>query len=68
MFAGELHLEVVRARLKDQFGLEAYMGPLQVAYKEAPTITTDYTHQVPHYPFDSSYKVSFDMLCGGFEG
>ncbi|GAV09441.1 hypothetical protein RvY_18987 [Ramazzottius varieornatus] len=42
---GELHLEVVRGRLKDQFGLETYMGPLQVAYKEAPTVAADHVQQ-----------------------
>ncbi|CAG0920427.1 unnamed protein product [Notodromas monacha] len=31
---GELHLDITMDRLKRDFGVDAYMGPLQVAYKE----------------------------------
>lgn len=31
---GELHLEVVKDRLRTEHSIQAYMGPLQVSYKE----------------------------------
>ena len=34
---GELHIEVVADRLKKEFKLDVYVGPIQVAYREQPT-------------------------------
>lgn len=31
---GELHIEVIHDRIKREYGLETYLGPLQVAYRE----------------------------------
>ncbi|XP_031216517.1 ribosome-releasing factor 2, mitochondrial isoform X1 [Mastomys coucha] len=31
---GELHIEIVHDRIKREYGLETYLGPLQVAYRE----------------------------------
>ncbi|XP_023422973.2 ribosome-releasing factor 2, mitochondrial isoform X4 [Cavia porcellus] len=31
---GELHLEIIHDRIKREYGLETYLGPLQVAYRE----------------------------------
>ncbi|XP_058585548.1 ribosome-releasing factor 2, mitochondrial isoform X2 [Neofelis nebulosa] len=31
---GELHIEIIRDRIKREYGLETYLGPLQVAYRE----------------------------------
>ena len=30
---GELHIDIIKRRLKDEYGVEAYLGPLQVVYK-----------------------------------
>lgn len=38
---GELHLEVILQRIRSEFGVDATLGPIQVAYKE--TITSDST-------------------------
>ncbi|XP_010851835.1 PREDICTED: ribosome-releasing factor 2, mitochondrial isoform X3 [Bison bison bison] len=32
---GELHIEIIHDRIKREYGLETYLGPLQVAYREA---------------------------------
>ena len=40
---GELHLEVIKNRLKQEYKIEAYMGPLTVVYKEA--IVSNVTHR-----------------------
>ncbi|PNI73331.1 GFM2 isoform 4 [Pan troglodytes] len=31
---GELHIEIIHDRIKREYGLETYLGPLQVAYRE----------------------------------
>lgn len=40
---GELHLEIVKDRIKKKYKIDAMLGPLQIAYKEAPivAVTTD---------------------------
>jgi elongation factor G len=35
---GELHLDIIKERIKKEYGLEVYFGPLEIAYKETPTI------------------------------
>ena len=32
---GELHMEIIKDRLLKEYGVDAYMGPLQVAYRES---------------------------------
>ncbi|XP_055277823.1 ribosome-releasing factor 2, mitochondrial isoform X1 [Moschus berezovskii] len=32
---GELHIEIIHDRIKREYGLDTYLGPLQVAYREA---------------------------------
>ncbi|XP_064489551.1 ribosome-releasing factor 2, mitochondrial-like [Ornithodoros turicata] len=34
---GQLHLEVTQDRILREYGVDAFMGPLQVAYREAPS-------------------------------
>ena len=34
---GELHMDIVVERIKNDFKVDAYIGPLQVAYRETPT-------------------------------
>ncbi|CAM4745338.1 unnamed protein product [Rotaria magnacalcarata] len=33
---GELHIDIIRDRLKREYGLETYLGPLNVNYRESP--------------------------------
>ena len=33
---GELHIDIIRDRLKCEYGLETYLGPLNVNYRETP--------------------------------
>ena len=41
---GELHLEIVFNRLRREFGLQPYQGPVQVAYRERPVEAGSITH------------------------
>lgn len=40
---GELHIDIIRDRLKREYGLETYLGPLNVNYRETPTKQTEQT-------------------------
>uniref|UniRef100_A0A6I8R8G3 Elongation factor G2 n=1 Tax=Xenopus tropicalis TaxID=8364 RepID=A0A6I8R8G3_XENTR len=31
---GELHIEIIHERIRQEYGLETYLGPLQIAYRE----------------------------------
>ena len=39
---GELHLEIIKDRIHKEYGVETYMGPLMIAYKE--TISNEASH------------------------
>ena len=30
---GELHLEIIQDRIKKEYGVDCYLGPLQISYK-----------------------------------
>ncbi|KFW69374.1 hypothetical protein AS28_06209 [Pygoscelis adeliae] len=32
---GELHIEIIHDRIKREYGIETYLGPLQIAYRES---------------------------------
>lgn len=31
---GELHIDIIHDRIKREYGIETYLGPLQIAYRE----------------------------------
>jgi elongation factor G len=35
---GELHLDIIKDRILKEYKLKAYFGPLNIAYKELPTV------------------------------
>ena len=37
---GELHIDVIKQRLQREFKLKCYFGPLSIAYKECPTVSS----------------------------
>lgn len=43
---GELHLEIILSRLKTQYNLDCSTGPMQVAYRERPTVEVSCTHGI----------------------
>lgn len=43
---GELHLEIIRDRIKREFGLEVFFGTLQVAYKETISSVAEHVLQL----------------------
>jgi elongation factor G len=58
---GELHLEILRDRLLLEFNIEAKLGPLQVAYREAVSNSVKHTLRL-HKPDKSEFfEVSFTI-------
>lgn len=49
---GELHIDIIRDRILKEYGIEAYLGPLQVSYRE--TIGNEGEHML-----------EFDKVIGG---
>ena len=41
---GELQFEIVKDRLKREYNLNAYFGPLNIGYKEMPTVRREEEH------------------------
>jgi len=39
---GELHLEVACSQLESKYKLAIYSGPMQVAYKESPSVVAEF--------------------------
>lgn len=44
MGMGELHIDVIKERIKTEYDIEAYLGPLLVAYREAIEEEIVFTH------------------------
>lgn len=45
---GELHLEVVRERIRSEYKIEADLGPMQIAYREMLLSPVKDTYEVSH--------------------
>lgn len=58
---GELHLEILRDRLMLEFKIEARLGPLQVAYREA--VSTSVRHSLRMHKPDKSefFEIHFTL-------
>lgn len=42
---GELHLEIVKDRIRSDYKIEADVGPLQIAYRESVVGRAKITHE-----------------------
>lgn len=41
---GELHLDIIHSRIQQEYGIDADLGPLQIAYRETITDFADVTN------------------------
>lgn len=46
---GELHLDIVKSRLKSHYKLNVEIGPLIIAYRETLASKAKETHEVNHH-------------------
>lgn len=54
---GELHLEIIRERIKSEFKIDADLGPLQIAYKETIQNSVKDSHETSHRIGNSNHNV-----------
>lgn len=54
---GELHLEIIRERIRTEYKIEADLGPLQIAYKETPRERIKDSHETSHKIGTTSHNV-----------
>lgn len=55
---GELHIEVMKDRFKRQYGLDVFVGPLQVAYREMPAASSK------HFEVYTGTRDNSHVRCG----
>lgn len=55
---GELHIEIIHDRIKREYGLETYLGPLQVAYRETILNAVCATGKIKHLGFAVFFSLS----------
>ncbi|KFM72544.1 Ribosome-releasing factor 2, mitochondrial, partial [Stegodyphus mimosarum] len=44
MGMGELHIDIIKERIRTEYGIDAYLGPLQVAYRESIEKGVEHMH------------------------
>ena len=66
---GELHIDIIRDRLKREYALETYLGPLNVNYRETPrkaheqTITWNSTINERHATISITLSIEPETLA-----
>nr|AAH27341.1 G elongation factor, mitochondrial 2 [Mus musculus] len=58
---GELHIEIIHDRIKREYGLETYLGPLQVAYRETILNSVRATDTLDRVLGDKRHLVSAEL-------
>ncbi|XP_006901492.1 PREDICTED: ribosome-releasing factor 2, mitochondrial [Elephantulus edwardii] len=58
---GELHIEIIHDRIKREYGLETYLGPLQVAYRETILNTVHATDTLDRTLGDKRHLVTVEL-------
>lgn len=61
MGMGELHMEVVKERITSEYGVEAYMGPLQISYRETVNAASEASAVIDKVIGDSKNHVALTM-------
>ncbi|KAM5264376.1 ribosome-releasing factor 2, mitochondrial [Ctenodactylus gundi] len=58
---GELHIEIIHDRIKREYGLETYLGPLQVAYRETILSSARATDTLDRTLGDKRHLVTIEL-------
>ncbi|XP_062068236.1 ribosome-releasing factor 2, mitochondrial isoform X4 [Lepus europaeus] len=58
---GELHIEIIHDRIKREYGLDTYLGPLQVAYRETILSAVRATDTLDKTLGDKRHLVTVDL-------
>lgn len=66
---GELHIEIIKQRIKTEYKIDVDLGPLQIAYKETIQDAIKDTLSVEHKMGHTTHKVTVTMsLIPNYEG
>ncbi|XP_029673570.1 ribosome-releasing factor 2, mitochondrial isoform X2 [Formica exsecta] len=66
---GELHIEIIKERIKREYKIDVDLGPLQIAYKETIQHAVKDTIVVEHRVGQTSHQVNITMsLIPNYEG
>ncbi|XP_015275820.1 PREDICTED: ribosome-releasing factor 2, mitochondrial [Gekko japonicus] len=65
---GELHIEVIHDRIKREYGLETYLGPLQVAYRETIQNTVQATDMLDRIIGEKRHQVTVELHLRPWDG
>ncbi|XP_012255171.2 ribosome-releasing factor 2, mitochondrial [Athalia rosae] len=58
---GELHLEIIRQRIKTEYKIEADLGPLQIAYKETLQATVKDKYESNHKIGTTQHSINMTL-------
>nr|XP_058130807.1 ribosome-releasing factor 2, mitochondrial isoform X2 [Dasypus novemcinctus] len=64
---GELHIEIIHDRIKREYGIETYLGPLQVAYRETILNSVHATDTLDRTLGDRRHFVTVELETRPFE-
>lgn len=45
---GELHIDIIKERIRSEYKIDAELGPLQISYKETLTTAVKESHSISH--------------------
>ncbi|XP_015585410.1 ribosome-releasing factor 2, mitochondrial [Cephus cinctus] len=66
---GELHIDIIKERIRTEYKIDVDLGPLQIAYKETIQVEAKDTHVSNHKIGNSSHSVTVTMsLIPFYEG
>ncbi|CDW60449.1 ribosome releasing factor 2, mitochondrial [Trichuris trichiura] len=65
---GELHIDIVKDRLLREYGLEVFLGPLQINYHETATKTVQFEHHLKQMISGRQKAVSVKLTVGPCPG
>lgn len=66
---GELHIEIIKERIKREYKIDADLGPLQIAYKETIRDVVQHTLVTEHKISGTNHQVTITMsLIPNYEG
>ncbi|XP_074851531.1 ribosome-releasing factor 2, mitochondrial [Carettochelys insculpta] len=58
---GELHIEIIHDRIKREYGIETYLGPLQIAYRETILNSAEATDTLDRTIGDKRHMVTAEL-------
>nr|XP_060617645.1 ribosome-releasing factor 2, mitochondrial [Anolis sagrei ordinatus] len=65
---GELHIEIIHDRIKREYGLETYLGPLQIAYRETIQKSTGAVDTLDRTIGEKRHQVTIELGVRPWEG